>query len=109
MLEGIRWMVRDRNGNAVYLSEERWRHITELENHPDMIDREDELKQTIQRGRRKQDALNPQKYSYTLAFAGLDEDNTHVVAAVLFRFRENEDGRPVAKNYIVTAYQKEIS
>lgn len=108
MLDGIRWTVRDRSGNTIYLSEERWHHITEPENHPDMIDREIELKQTIQSGRRKQDVINPQKYLYTLAFPGLDEDNTHVVVIVLFRFRENEDGRPVPNNYVVTAYQKEI-
>lgn len=108
MLDGIRWTIRDRNGNSIYLSEERWHHITEPENHPDLIDHETELKQTIQSGRRKQDPINPQKYLYTLAFPELDEDNTHIVAIVLFRFRENEDGRPVPNNYVVTAYQKEI-
>jgi hypothetical protein len=44
-----------------------------------------------------------------MAFDGLDEDNTHIVVVALFRFRENEDGRPIPNNYIVTAYQKEIS
>lgn len=108
MVDGIRWVTRDRNGNAVYLSEERWYHIIDPENHPDMFDREDELRQTVQQGRRRQDTINPHKYSYTMAFNGLDEDNTHIVAIVLFRFRENEDGRPVPNNYIVTAYQKEL-
>lgn len=39
-------------------------------------------------------------------FAFYDEVNYD--ALVLFRVRENEQGRPVANNYIVTAYQKEI-
>jgi hypothetical protein len=30
------------------------------------------------------------------------------VAVVLFRFRDRGNQRPVANNYIVTAYQKEI-
>jgi hypothetical protein len=38
----------------------------------------------------------------------LGEENTHIVAIVLFRFREGDGGRPVPNNYIVTAYQKEI-
>jgi len=54
------------------------------------------------------EALNPQKYRYAEAFAGLAEDNTHIVAIVLFRFSEGEGAKPVPNNYIVTAYQKEI-
>jgi len=34
--------------------------------------------------------------------------NTHIVAIVLLRFKEDEQGEPVPNNYIVTAYQKEI-
>lgn len=98
MVDGIRWFTRDRNGNVIYLSEERWHHITEPVNHPDLIECEKEVKQTIQQGRRKQDTINPQKYLYTMAFDGLDEDNTHIVVVVLFRFRENEDGRPIPNN-----------
>ena len=69
---------------------------------------EERLKETIQSGKRKQDSLNPQKYRYTKAFDGLAEDNTHIIAIVLFRFSEGQSGKPVANNYIVTAYQKEI-
>jgi hypothetical protein len=69
---------------------------------------EEGLKETIQSGQRKQDGLNSRKYRYVKALAGLAENNTHVVAIVLFRFREGEGGKPVPNNYIVTAYQKEI-
>jgi hypothetical protein len=52
--------------------------------------------------------LNPQKYTYSKAFSNLLLDNTHIIAVVLFRFRARGDQQPVANNYLVTAYQKEI-
>ncbi|MCY4554574.1 MAG: hypothetical protein OXC79_12965 [Candidatus Poribacteria bacterium] len=105
---GIRWKIHDRYGNEIYLTNERWQHITTSINHPDMVNYEEHLKVTIQRGRRKQDPLNPQKYRYTNAFIDLPADNTHITVIVLFRFRESSDGEPIPNNYIVTAYQKRI-
>jgi hypothetical protein len=64
---------------------------------------EEHLKETIQSGRRKQDPLNPQKYRYAKQFADLAEDNTHIIATVLFRFSEGPSGQLVPNNYIVTA------
>lgn len=104
----IRWTVRDHYGNEIYLTRERWEHIVEAINHPEMSDFERHLKETIRSGMRKQDRLNPQKYRYVKAFEDLAEDNTHIIAIVLFRFREGEFGEPAPNNYIVTAYQKEI-
>ena len=77
-------------------------------NHPEMSAYEKHLRETIQSGRRKQDSLNPQKYRYVKPFNGLAEDNTHIIAIVLFRFSEVPSGEPVSNNYIVTDYQKEI-
>ena len=105
---GIRWKIHDRYGNEIYLTHERWQHITAPINHPDMVNCEEHLKATIQYGRRKQDSLNPQKYRYTNAFVSLPADNTHIIAIVLFRFREGSNGDPISNNYIVTAYQKRI-
>jgi hypothetical protein len=45
---------------------------------------------------------------YVKAFAGLAEDNTHLVAIVLFRFSEAETGKLLQNNYVVTAYQKAV-
>lgn len=104
----IRWTEIDRVGNAIYLTHERWDHIIKANNHPEMEDFEDHLKKTIRLGVRKQDSLNPHKYRYAKDFEGLTDGNTHVVAIVLFRFRESPRGEPVPNNYIVTAYQKEI-
>lgn len=108
MDSGVLWVLSDRYGNEVYLTHERWQHITESTNHPDMAGFMAELQSTIRRGTRRQDPLNPQKYQYSYSFDRLNDDNTHVVAVVLFRFREDVGGRPVPNNYIVTAYQKEI-
>ena len=34
-------------------------------------------------------------------------DNTHIIATVLFRFRDNSDGIPISITTIVTANQKQ--
>lgn len=106
--EGRRWAVHDRYDNEVYLTEERWQHIIEPINHPEMSSYEEHLQETIRQGERQQDSLNPRKYRYAKAFDDLVEDNTHIVAIVLFRFRVSETGETAPNNYIVTAYQKEI-
>ncbi len=108
MNQGRRWHELDRFGNEIYLTDERWNHITELTNHPEMHGFENELRQTIRTGQRKQDSLNPQKYRYSKAFDNLVEGNTHVVAIVLFRLTENEARALLSNNYIVTAYLKEV-
>ena len=108
MTAGRRWVVCDRYGNDIYLTDEPWEHITEPTNHPEMSAYEEHLGETIQSGRRKQDSLNPQKYRYIRAFDDLAEDNTHIIAIVLFRFSEGAEGDLVPNNYVVTAYQKEI-
>jgi len=33
---GKRWIVDDRYGNKVYLTHERWEHIIDALNHPEM-------------------------------------------------------------------------
>jgi hypothetical protein len=103
-----RWTTRDRQGNLIYLTEERWEHIVDPDNHPEMEECEDKLEETIRFGRRSQDRLNPQKYRYSLAFDDLAADNTHIMAIVLFRFQETPQKQPTANNYIVTAYQKRM-
>lgn len=108
MTDPIRWTVQDRTGNSIYLTQERWEHIIESINHPEMEEYEEELKETVKSGARKQDTLNPQKYRYSKEFANLPADNTHIVAIVLFGAREGEIGEIISNNFIVTAYQKEI-
>lgn len=108
MTNPIRWIIRDRYDNNVYLTQERWEHIIESINHPEMEKYEEELKATVKTGIRKQDTLNPQKFRYSKEFENLPADNTHIVAIVLFGVREDEAGEIISNNFIVTAYQKEI-
>jgi len=108
MTESIRWIVKDRYGNSIYLTQERWTHIIESINHPEMADYEEELKETVQTGSRKQDSLNPQKYRYSNEFDNLPAGNTHIIAIVLFRLQESGLGEIESNNFVVTAYQKEI-
>jgi len=60
-----RWTVQDRYGNNIYLTEERWIHIKDNDNHPEMTDCEDQLVETLRFGKRKQDSLNPNKFRYS--------------------------------------------
>ena len=105
-MRGRRWIISDRYGNEIYLTDERWQHI--VEGHPEMRDCEDVLKQTIRLGTRTQEPLAPQKFRYTRASADLLDGNTHVVAVVLFRFEESDDGPFRRNNYVVTAFQKRV-
>lgn len=100
----FRWVERDRYGNEIYLTRERWEHITQPANHPEMEAFEDELRETIRLGTRKQESLDPQKYRYSRAFTDLTASNTHIVAVVLLKLRS--DLTP--NNFVVTAYQKRI-
>jgi len=108
VMEPIRWTVQDQYGNNIFLTQERWEHIIDPINHPEMEFYEEELKETVQTGARKQDSLNPQKYRYSKEFGNLPANNTHIVAIVLFRLHESGIGEIEANNFIVTAYQKEV-
>jgi hypothetical protein len=76
---GIRWTVCDHYGNNIYLTQERWQHIVEPFNHPEMSGFERQLKETVQSGMRKQDSLNPQKYRYIKLFEDLTDWNTQLL------------------------------
>ncbi|MBI2434822.1 MAG: hypothetical protein HYV26_18355 [Candidatus Hydrogenedentes bacterium] len=108
MTEGKRWTVRDRFGNAVYLTHERWQHIIEPINHPEMADFEEHLAETVRSGKRRQDPFHPRKYRYVQSFKDLVGDNTHLVAMVLFRAAESPKEKLLTEGFVVTAYQKEI-
>jgi hypothetical protein len=103
MISSIRWTGEDRQGNPIYLTEERWEHI--VDRHQEMRMHEEDLKKCIRHGSRKQDSLNPQKYKYTKHFPGLPGRNNVIVGVVLFKFRETETGEVVRNNFLATAYQ----
>ena len=107
-MEGKRWTEKDRFGNEIYLTQERWQHITDWFNHPEMSDNEDELRETVKFGSRKQDFFNPRKYRYSKKFDNLTSNNTHIVVIVMFRYFAAEEGELLPNNFIVTAYQKKV-
>ena len=100
---GKRWTVQDRHGNLVYLTQERWNHIIDSKNHPEMAIYEEHLKTTIRAGRRRQELLNPRKYRYYRSFDDLPDDVNHIVSIVLFGFDVDEDGQTVPNNFVATA------
>lgn len=74
---GRRWTVVDRYGNPIYLAQERWQHIIDGMNHPEMLVSEDYLQRTFKEGRRRQEPLNLQKYRYSHNFDDLPDDVNH--------------------------------
>ena len=84
--------VWDRYGNQIDLTDGRWRHI--ITYHPELEDFREEILETIRRGTRRQDAMEPEKYKYLRKFDGLPLGYTHLVAVV----------KMVGKNFVLTAY-----
>lgn len=94
--QGRAWTIRDWYGNEVYLTWERWEHIIEF--HPEMRPFFDDIRLTVQRSRRRQDALNPRKWFYVQwGIEGLESWNNCIAVVVVYR--------PESERFIVTAYQ----
>jgi hypothetical protein len=107
-MQGIRWAEKDKFGNEIYLTEERWEHITNQMNHSEMLEYEVELRETIQSGNRKQEILSPNKFRYSKKFDDLTSENTHIIGIVVMNFSESENEELISNNFIVTAYQKKV-
>ncbi len=107
MVKGRLWTQRDKYGNDIYLTAERWKHIVDPENHPELEPFADHVRETIRRGRRKQNALRPDAHTYSLAFDDLPDDKTHIVVAVIFRRVAGAQGSEQSENFVVTAYFRE--
>ena len=84
--------VTDRWGNRITLSDERWEHIIEW--HPELEAFQEEVLETIRKGRRRQDPIDQQKYKYIAPVAGLSFDLTHIVVVV----------RIAGRKFVLTAY-----
>lgn len=88
------------------MTEERWHHI--LESRPELEPFFDEFLETIQTGRRTQDALIPNEYRY---FKRLDEllpENNYLIAVVIFKTQLDEAGNYVPNNFVATGWAKYI-
>jgi hypothetical protein len=84
--------VTDRWGNRITLTDERWQHIIEW--HPELEDFQEEVLETIRKGRRRQDPMDQQKYKYIHRAEGLPFGLTHIVVVV----------RIAARKFVLTAY-----
>lgn len=84
--------IQDRYGNHIELTEERWSHIVTY--HPELENCREKIIETIQKGRRRQDALELEKYKYIRKFNDLPLSYTHLVAVV----------KMIRNNFVLTAY-----
>lgn len=103
-LPGKIWTQRDRFGNDIYLTCERWDHIIKPDNHPEVEPYGDHLRETIRLGWRKQDPIIPNAYKYYREFDDLPEGMNHLVAVVVFRWATDPNGVVHEEKFIVTAY-----
>lgn len=101
-----KWTVQDRYGNIVYMTAERWQHA--LEKRPWLADYLKEAVDTLRLGRRKQDPLRPEKYKYYLRCDDLLPEYNHIVVVVLFGERPDEQGQPIANNYVTNVWAVHI-
>jgi len=58
----VSWKITDRWRNEIVLTEERWHHITFW--HPELEGYLGQVLDTIQKGGRRQEPLDPSKYRY---------------------------------------------
>ena len=84
--------VTDRWSNRITLTDERWQHIIEW--HPELEGFEDDVLDTIRKGRRRQDPIDPHKYKYLYPVKDLPFGLTHIVVVV----------RIAARKFVLTAY-----
>ena len=98
----MQWIVHDRFGHEIYMTEERWQHALDHEWMSEAL-LETTLK-TIRHGRRRQEALAPNKYRYYRVFDDLPGENNYVVVVVKFGFRLSEAEQIVPNNFVLTAY-----
>lgn len=104
MTGGKLWTQVDRFGNEIYLTAERWAHIVAPDNHPEVGLFFEQVRETIQKGRRKQDEFDPRSWEYSHPFPALPLDYTHIVVAVRFRWTTSPDGTEREEKFVKTAY-----
>lgn len=97
-----RWIIRDRDGRPVYMTEERWQHI--MDRHPELINHLQDVLDTVRYGRRRQDPMNPESYHYYQLCESLPWDFIGIEVIVVFKFRVVEDDKIIPNNFVVSAW-----
>ena len=97
-------IIRDKNGNEIYITDERWEHIHER--HPEIDGYEEYVLRTLRLGRRRQQPLEPDVYKYSASYSDLPESNTEIIVVVKFGMKTTECGQEKTSNFVITAYMK---
>ena len=95
-------IVRDRLGNEIYITDERWEHI--YKRHPEIISCKGHVLRTLRSGRRKQQPLELDIFKYALSYDDLSVPHTEVIVVVKFGEKIDEQVKP--NNFVLTAYMK---
>jgi hypothetical protein len=90
------WSVKDRWGNEITLSEERWQHI--IDGHWELVDMRAQVLDAVRLGTRKQNPMDPNQYRYTRKFSNLSYGYTYIV--VIARLKPSQ--------FVITAYPKRV-
>ncbi len=96
------WLVQDRDGREIYLTEERWEHI--ITGHPELRAHLDEVLATLRLGRRQQQPHDPQAYVYRKASDILRSPFNGILVVVTFRFQADGAGKLNPNNFVVSAW-----
>ncbi|MBI2876597.1 MAG: hypothetical protein HYY20_06925 [Candidatus Tectomicrobia bacterium] len=104
--KGKMWIQRDRFGNDIYLTHERWQHIIDPDNHPEVEPYFDYIRETVHLGCRRQDPYDPHSYKYYRAFPDLPDDNNHIVVCVRFRWITKAGSTVREEKFVTTAYMQ---
>jgi hypothetical protein len=97
-----KWTVRDRYGNEIYLTQERWEYI--LCYHSELEGLLDDLLDTLRNGRRAQEPIDPGKYKYYRRCDTLPLEYNTIVIVVKFSTRLRGDEAFVPNNFVITAW-----
>ena len=101
-----RWTVRDRYGNEIYMTSERWQHI--ISKHHDLIGHLDAVLNTLKKGKRRQERRDAQRYRYRYRCFILPNDNNRITVTVVFSYNEREGGITTPNNFVTTAWAEYI-
>jgi hypothetical protein len=101
-----RWTVRDRLGHEIYMTEERWLHITSK--HAELLGHLSDVLDTIRKGRRRQERRDPQRFRYQRQCFTLQNGDNQITAVVVFSFHELGDGTVRPNNFVTTAWGEYI-
>jgi hypothetical protein len=97
-----KWTVQDRYGNEIYLTQERWEHV--LRYHAELAGLLDDLLDTLRKGQRTQDQLDPRKYKYHCRCDALPLDYNTIVVVVKFSTHIQAESGFAPNNFVITAW-----